>query len=49
MSLSLKNTVRVRLYDERTYRTRLPVWAEFARAAGCSHLSYDPAWLPVLE
>ena len=49
MSISLKNTVKVRLHDEQSYRARLPLWAEFARAAGCSHLSYDPAWLSVLE
>jgi FemAB-related protein (PEP-CTERM system-associated) len=49
MSISLKNTVKVRLLDERSYQTRLPMWAEFARAAGYSHLSYDPAWLSVLE
>src|SRR3954451_7136346 len=49
MSILLKNTVKVRLHDERTYRARLPLWADFARASGCSHLSYDPAWLSVLE
>ena len=49
MSISLNDPVKVRLHDGRTYRTRLRMWAEFARAAGCSHLSYDPAWLSVLE
>src|SRR4051794_28600113 len=47
--ITLSNSIRIRLYDEKTYRQRLPAWADFVRASGRSQLSYDPAWLSVLE
>ena len=49
MSITLTNRISIRVHTRHTYRTRLPVWADFVRRQGRLQLSYHPAWLSVLE
>src|SRR5690242_1372835 len=49
MSVILSNRISIRAHTRTTYRTRLPIWADFVQRMGRLQLSYHPAWLSVLE